>query len=278
MESKTNYTIVGIAVVLLLFGFITAALWLSEGFDRKSYHDYVVYMEEAVTGLSEGSLVKYNGVKVGLVSSVTLSENPQLVKLMLEIEDGTPITVSTVANLIPQGITGTTILGLSVTSSDLTPLKAKPGEPYPVIPYKPSFLSTIEIAVNELSKNMKVFLSKENADNFKNILKNFQQVSNIVATNDQALNDTLRELPKLTAELRISVHEVAAASKEVSHTMTAGADVFNEILQLTLPPTVALLHQLSGVTGNFTELSAELQRNPTMLLWGSSPLKKGPGE
>ncbi len=278
MESKTNYTIVGIAVVLLLFGFITAALWLSEGFDRKSYHDYVVYMEEAVTGLSEGSLVKYNGVKVGLVSSVTLSENPQLVKLMLEIEDGTPITVSTVANLIPQGITGTTILGLSVTSSDLTPLKAKPGEPYPVIPYKPSFLSTIEIAVNELSKNMKVFLSKENADNFKNILRNFQEVSKIVATNDQALSDALQELPKLTAELRSSVREVAVASKQFGNTMTSGEEVFNNILQLTLPPTVALLHQLSGATGNFTELSAELQRNPTMLLWGGTPLKKGPGE
>jgi phospholipid/cholesterol/gamma-HCH transport system substrate-binding protein len=145
LESKANYTIVGIAVVLLLFGLITAALWLSEGFDRKTYHDYLVYMEEPVTGLSEGSLIKYNGVKVGLVSSIMLDTNPQWVKLRLQIEDGTPITVSTVANLIPQGITGTTVLGLSVTSSDLTPLKALPGQPYPIIPYHPSIFNKLEM-------------------------------------------------------------------------------------------------------------------------------------
>ena len=117
MESKTNYTAVGIAVVLMLFGLISVALWLSEGFNRKTYHNYLVFMQEAVSGLSEGSLVKYNGVKVGLVKSIILDKNPRLVELILEIEEGTPITVDTVANLIAQGITGTTYLGLSVTSA-----------------------------------------------------------------------------------------------------------------------------------------------------------------
>lgn len=271
MESKTNYTIVGIAVVLLLFSFIATALWLSEGFNHKTYHDYVVYMEEPVSGLSEGSLVKYNGVKVGVVDSISLSENPQWVKLLLKIEDDVPVTVSTVANLIPQGITGVTILGLSVTSSDLTPLKAKPGEPYPVIPYRPSLFNQIETTINELNKNLKEFISPENSENFKLILDNFQQVSKIMAINDKALNKTLQELPKLTTELR-------TASKQFGDTMTIGEDVLNNVLQSTLPSIVTLLHQLQDMTSNMTQLSDDLKRHPSMLIWGKPPIKKGPGE
>jgi len=271
LESKANYTIVGIAVVLLLFGLITAALWLSEGFDRKTYHDYLVYMEEPVTGLSEGSLIKYNGVKVGLVSSIMLDTNPQWVKLRLQIEDGTPITVSTVANLIPQGITGTTVLGLSVTSSDLTPLKALPGQPYPIIPYHPSIFNKLETAVNELTDDLKMFMTKENADNFKNTLNNLQQFTKMVAVNDKAMNDTLKLMPKLTAELRTSVNRF-------SDTMATGENVLNGVLQLMLPSTVSLLHQWNGVTENVTQLSDELKRNPSILIWGGSPPRKGPGE
>ena len=271
MESKANYTIVGIAVVLLLFGLITAALWLSEGFDRKTYHDYMVYMEEPVSGLSEGSLIKYNGVKVGLVSSIMLDANPQWVKLRLQIEDGTPITVSTVANLIPQGITGTTILGLSVTSSDLTPLKALPGQPYPIIPYSPSILNKLETAVNELTSNLKMFMTKENADNLKNTLNNLQQFTKMVAVNDKAMNDTLKLLPKLTAELRRSVNRF-------SDTMATGENVLNGVLQFMLPSTLSLLHHWDGVTENVTQLSDELKRNPSILIWGGSPPRKGPGE
>ncbi|MFW2561426.1 MCE family protein, partial [Legionella sp. S2E2] len=33
MEAKTNYTIVGLAVLILLGGLIEAGLWLSVGFD-----------------------------------------------------------------------------------------------------------------------------------------------------------------------------------------------------------------------------------------------------
>ena len=44
-------------------------------------------------------------------------------ELILSIEEGTPITTSTSATLISQGITGVTYVGLSAGSADLTPFK-----------------------------------------------------------------------------------------------------------------------------------------------------------
>lgn len=278
MESKTNYTIVGVAVVLLLFGLIITGLWLSEGFDRKSYRYYTVYMEEAVSGLGDDALVKYNGVKVGEVSDITLDKNPQLVKLILKIEEDTPITASTVAYLIPQGITGTTYLGLTVTSDDLTPLIPTPGEPYPVIPYRPSLLSQVEKAVTDFSKTMNNFLSKENADNFNRILFNFQQISKVIAVNDQALQETLQQMPKLTEDLRKSMVLFGEASKQLSTTMTSGEYVFNYISQQTIPPVSSMLRRMDVIAGNFEHISADLRRNPSSLIRRLPPPKKGPGE
>lgn len=217
MESKTNYTIVGLTVVSLLFGLLIAALWLSEGFNRKTYQYYTVYMQEAVSGLNQESLVKYNGVKVGVVHEIKLSKaNPQLVRLTLKVEDTTPVTTSTYASLIPQGITGTTYLGLSADSSDPTPIKAEAGEPYPVIPYKPSFLTQIEKTVTTLSVSLKAFLSDENAHNFKLTLKNLQRISAILAVNDESLGDTLKQLPKITEDLRRSINYFSEMSHDVS--------------------------------------------------------------
>lgn len=285
MESKTNYTIVGISVVLLLIGLLLTALWLSEGFDRKTYHKYLVYMQESVSGLSEGSLVKYNGVKVGVVKVIALDANPSVVQLILEIEDGTPITTSTVATLIAQGITGTTYLGLSGMSSDTTPLRAKSGELYPVISYKPSLLFNLEKILSDFGKTIKSFMSKENAENFKNILDNLQHISKLLAVNDQALQNTLEQMPKLTSEMRASIarfgdmsHDMSNASKQLSKTMVTGKDALDLIAQQAVPPTISLLHRLDVIAGNLEQLSSELRRNPSMLIRGASPHKKGPGE
>ncbi|PJD93205.1 MAG: ABC transporter substrate-binding protein [Legionella sp.] len=286
MESKTNYTIVGISVVLMLFGLLVAALWLSEGFERKTYHYYTVYMQEPVSGLSEESLVKFNGVKIGTVYKITLNHaNPQLVQLTLKIEEDAPITVSTEATLIAQGITGTTYLGLSASSATRVPLKVSPGQRYPVIPYKPSFLNQMENTVKDLSVSMKEFMSPENANNFKLALKNLQRVSSILATNDQSLHDTLQQMPKVTEELRRSItyfsemsHDVSTAGKQLSITMQSGKDAIDVISQQALPPAISLLHRLDVIAANIEQLSVELRKNPSIVIRGTTPPKKGPGE
>jgi len=84
LESKANYTVVGIAVLLLTAALLSTALWLSVGFDQKKYTIYAVYLNEAASGLSHDSVVRYNGVKVGYVKSIDLNvSDPQQVILLL---------------------------------------------------------------------------------------------------------------------------------------------------------------------------------------------------
>ncbi len=155
MEAKTNYTLVGIIVLILIAGLISAALWMSVGFNQKNYSNYTVYLSEAASGLSEESPVKYNGVQVGFVKQIQLNKNdPRQVEIILSIEDGTPITTSTTATLISQGITGVTYVGLSAASANLTPIQKMPGEPYPVIPAKPSLLNQLDAILKEVAESV----------------------------------------------------------------------------------------------------------------------------
>ncbi len=286
MESKTNYTMVGLTVLILTAGLITAGLWLSIGFDRKVYNLYTVYMSESVSGLSEESPVRYNGVKVGMVRQVKLSRSdPQQVKIIIKVEQGTPITTSTRATLITQGITGTTYLGLSPESPTFLPLQKTPGEPYPVIPSKPSFFNQLEKNINEVSQAFKRVLSNENAQNLSRSLANLQRISGVIAQNNKNINRTLNDLPKVVGELKAGIHQftimtrdMSAAGKQTTATMQAGKTSMDKLSQQTIPPAILLLRRLDLIAANLEKVTAQMRQNPAVIIRGNTPPKPGPGE
>ena len=286
MESKTNYTIVGLAVLILVAGLFSATIWLSTGFDTKKYDIYTVYVGEAVSGLSDDSVVKYNGVKVGLVNTIELNQfDPQQVKIQIKIEEGTPITVSTHATLINQGITGTVYLGLSASSPSPFPLQKTPGEPYPVIPYQPSFLSQLEKNINEVSVGVKRIFDKKNARALRKTLANLESITEAIAQNNDMLHKSLHDLPELISDFKISVNKFGAmaghmsiAGKQVTTTMKAGKYTIDKISQQTIPPMVVLLHRLDLVAANLEKISAQVRQNPAVVIRGNAPPKPGPGE
>lgn len=307
MESKTNYTIVGIIVLVLTAGLISAGLWLSVGFNQKSYTTYKVYIRESAAGLSEESPVKFNGVQVGFVKKIRLNKNdPRQVEILLSIEDGTPITTSTSATLISQGITGVTYVGLSAGSSDLTLLQKLPDEPYPVIPSKPSLFNQLDTILKEVSENVnKVstqtghIFNEQNALYIKNSLANIERVTAVMAKNSDDIDRSVKsadiflknmakvskDFPGILKELKIGVNKfsdladnMSDAGMNVSKTMVAGKNTIDKISQQTLPPAITLLRRLNAISANLEKVSNEMRQNPSVVIRGTKPPKPGPGE
>lgn len=272
MESKTNYTIVGLFVLLLTTGLIVSSIWLSVGFDKKKYDIYAVYLREAASGLSIDAPVKFNGVKVGYVKSIQLNEaDPRQVILLLDIVHETPITKSTSATLISQGITGNTYIGLSASSPDLAPLQANPGEPYPVIPAKPSLFNQLDNALKGVSENInavtieiKRVFDKENADNMKQTLKNLRLLSETLEQDRFQIHDIISNLNKTTSSLPTLTNQLAVGATSLS--------------QETLPSANKLLKHLNRLTSNLEAASRTVKSNPSVLIRGTTPSKPGPGE
>ncbi|HAT8316977.1 TPA: MCE family protein [Legionella pneumophila] len=307
MESKTNYTIVGLIVLILTAGLLSAGLWLSVGFNQKEYTSYTVYLKESVSGLSVESPVKFNGVQVGYVKEIKLNKNdPRQVELLLNIEKSTPITTSTSATLISQGITGVTYVGLSAGSSELTPLRKMPGEPYPVIPSKPSLLNQLDAVLKEVAENVgavsekaQLIFNEENADNVRKSLANIERITEIIAdkgqTIDSSLNNlevfvanmakTSKQFPQLIKDLKTGISKfksladnMSAAGKDVSKTMIAGKNTIDQISQQAIPPAVILLRRLNAISANLEKVSNEMRQNPSVIIRGTKTPKLGPGE
>jgi len=307
LESKTNYTIVGLVVLLLLAALLSAGLWLSVGFNQKEYTNYTVYLSESVAGLSEQSPVKFNGVQVGFVKKIQLNTNdPRQVELTLSVEKDIPITTSTTATLISQGITGVANIGLAASSSELTPIKRMEGEPYPVIPARPSLFNQIDSIIKDVSENVnklsvqtqKIF-NQQNAQYIQETLANIDEVTSVLSKNSKNLQDSIHnmdvflanlakisnEFPGTVTDFRQGVKKfnslanyMSTASQDVSKAMMSGKNTFEQLSQQTVPSITTLLQRLNTISANLEQVSNEMRQNPSVVVRGTAPPKKGPGE
>lgn len=271
METRFSYTIVGIFVVGLSIAMVFIILWLTVGFQHKSYRTYLVYVTESVASLAEDANVRYNGVKVGYISSIRLNlKDPEQVILTLQIESEIPITENTRAVLMEQGITGVGYLGLK-GGADAPLLKTQPGQPYPIIKNAPSFNVRLDTTITQLSNNINkvsdsinAILNKENQHNLQQILNNINQFSQMLSKNKQNFANMLENL--------------SAGGKGISHLSETGNMLLQEFSGQVMPELYDVLENFNTFTMHFDELTKDVKRDPSIVLYGKSPRAKGPGE
>src|SRR5262245_4882359 len=143
---------------------IAAILWLTTGGPPKDYDFYLVYVTESVSGLNLDAPVKYKGVNRGRVREIELDpNNPERVRLLLVVQQGTPINSETKATLEYQGLTGIASINLVGGRKDAPPLTVPEGEKYPVIPNKPSLFARFDEIISGLLASLSETSNRVNA-------------------------------------------------------------------------------------------------------------------
>ena len=102
MDREANY-VAGGAFVLLMLGLAAGfVLWYSDTADGESQKRYEIYFTGSVSGLSEGSTVRYLGVVVGRVARIGIApRDAGRVRVVADIGESPPVTADTVARLTP---------------------------------------------------------------------------------------------------------------------------------------------------------------------------------
>ncbi len=119
METKANHVLIGaftlvVAVLGLLF-----AMWAAKAISDRHWDEYEIVFTEAVTGLSRGGVVQYNGIGVGEVHELFLDrEDPSRVIAHVRVAANTPVKTDTVARLAFVGITGIVQIQLTGGSAE----------------------------------------------------------------------------------------------------------------------------------------------------------------
>lgn len=300
METKVNYILVGLFTLALGAALVAGILWLSAGGQyRKVYDTYYAYMNESVSGLNLNAPVKYRGVEVGRVREIALDpSNIERVRLVLDIERGTPVKEDTVAVLRVQGLTGIAFVELSGGSHASLPLQRRGTERYPVIRTGPSLLTRLDNTITALlasltrtSDSLNALLDEDNRRALKKSIANLETVSRTLAGRSAAIDAgmagaarTLENTARATSELQGLVDRAQRAAEavermanEASRTARETSRVVGEVPD-ALDDMQTLAEDLRGLAASLRRVADQVERDPSVLLYGRRPPAPGPGE
>ena len=150
METRANYALIGFFTLTVMAAAVAFVMWFSGADKRGTRVVYKVVFTTSVSGLSRGSQVLFNGLKVGEVTRIDLMDNPGQVYAMIELDRRTPVKVDTRARLEYQGLTGVASIALSGGTAESQTLQAD-AEEFPIILADRSEFQNILETVQRLS-------------------------------------------------------------------------------------------------------------------------------
>jgi len=210
METRAHHVLIGaftIGVFLLALGFV---LWMSRTGADRTYNDYEIVFTEAVTGLSVGGLVQYNGIKVGEVAALRLApDDPRKVIARVRLDASAPVREDTRAKLGLQGVTGLAFIQLSGGAPGSPPLLPTREHPIPQIPSEESALSKllasgsdVVTSVNDILLRMSEILSEDNVNHIGKTLQNIDQLTATLADQRNDIGTAAHQLAEATAQMK----------------------------------------------------------------------------
>lgn len=163
METRANYVMVGSFVLILVLGLLGFVVWLAKFQVDTEVKRFDIFFRGSVTGLAEGSPVRYSGVRVGEVAFIGLDhDDPNRVRALIEVDAQTPIKTDTYATLNLAGLTGGLYILLSGGSREAPLLEPSEDQKRPIIPSRSSDLESVISSAPELLDGAILLLNRAN--------------------------------------------------------------------------------------------------------------------
>jgi phospholipid/cholesterol/gamma-HCH transport system substrate-binding protein len=273
METRANYVLIGLFSILSVVAAAIFTLWIANSGLNKQVSPYDVVFEGPVRGLEVGGEVRFNGIKVGEVTDLSLSqENPKDVIARISVQSNTPISVTSIAELEPAGLTGTAYVQISAGQEGSARLLGRLGQGPPKISSRrgqldrlfgesEDVISTTLTAVTNVNK----LLSEENMRNFSSTLANIERLTAQLGGQSSALTafrDASVEATLLSRTTRVSVERLT--NQTVSTAATYDALGKNLLVQ-----TQGLATESQALLASSNLLVAGLQEDANSLSGGA---------
>lgn len=303
METRANYVMIGVFTLAAIAFMLLFGLWAAKYTSEKDWRYYDVIFDEAVTGLTEGGSVQYNGIGVGTVAQLSLApDDPRKVIARVKLRATTPVKVDTHAKLSFTGLTGTAFIQLT-GGSPKAPMLTAPGDAVPVIETEASALQNIAETANKLVARLDKVLSDENIDNIAKTLENLESATGAISdqrtdlsalitnarisseklastldTTNDAVNDIDRELvqklPQLIAKLDSTLDRLDSAAGNADALLSENRGAINNFTQDGLGQLGPTLDELRALVRDLRKISARFEDNPAGYVLGRQKPKE----
>ncbi|OFW71131.1 MAG: hypothetical protein A2W02_03895 [Alphaproteobacteria bacterium RBG_16_64_48] len=225
METKANYLMIGGFVLGVLVLAFISVFWMSN-FAGGGKNYYIVF-ESTVAGLTTGSSVGFNGIRVGEVQSFALdAQDARKVQVLISVRDDTPVRENSHATIQSMGLTGGSGVQITPGTPESPFLVATAENPIPVIQADPGSGQGVFEAGSAALNNANVFISKLNA---------------LLDQNEKAINTTMTNVEQFTTMLAEKKEDIGQAITDVKD----GAESFKS---LSSKLEVSLGNNMDGLT------------------------------
>src|SRR6185437_4004703 len=297
METRAHYVAVGAFVLTMVFLAFVGVLYFSAVAPTTSFAHYDIFFKGAVTGLSKGAVVDYNGIPVGKVSDVQIDPNDvEQIRVTVEIDNKVVIKTDAKASVEANLLSGVAYILITKGTKEAATLTAKPGERYPVIAPRRSALANVYARgpellekLNDVADALNAMLNDKNRARIGDILTNMDKLTADLATHDKDLTELLGnantafgQLGKLIGHIdesyvaRDGIKDRVAkllgdaddASRDVRLTLRDIRGTVQQINTRTITEANDLLHDARQLMSGLARLAGELERDPSKLLFG----------
>ena len=295
---------VGLFVTVSFLLLAGSLLWLAGSRFLQPVDTYSILFVESVSGLLPGAAVEYQGVTVGKVETIGLTQDtPPRARVTVALQPGTPIRQDTTAHLIGSFVTGIRYIELAGGSSAAPVL-----EPGAVIPVQRGGLEEFRDRAGAISERLldtltrieQGVLSEQNLTAVTNFLRNMSLLAEDLRTSldEVSTPDTRQALRTMVDNLAQAAAGIKSATDaintirgdlyndgrtmmvQIRQTAAVTAKLANEVRQLTqhVDDVVVenrhelkqLLANLSNTSHELRELSESLREDPSAIVWGTT--------
>ncbi len=220
MASRASKFLIGLFVITGSMIAVIIIIWVGAADFFMSGNTYVTYFDESVQGLQADSAVKYRGVEVGKVKSISVAPDYRLIEVVMKVDLTEDLQSHTEAQLRTAGITGIVFIELDQvrpgekSSSPVITFNTK----HPVIPSRRSEISRFLADTNEIMKNIKAIDFGGLSDQLKNTTKAVEtflagrNTGNIMAN----LESTTANIDKSMENLRVTMENLQSFSESIN--------------------------------------------------------------
>jgi phospholipid/cholesterol/gamma-HCH transport system substrate-binding protein len=268
METKANYVLIGAFVLLAAGALALFTLWIAGNPFSRSYKDYDVIFSGPVNGLSEGGEVRFNGIKVGEVTTLRLDRvDPNRVIAHIRVEGQTPVRTDSVAQLNFQGITGVTFIQI-LAGDPATPLLDSVNGETPQIPSSRTLVDELFSGGQDLLsvsgdtiRKVNEALSEENILHLTSTLASLDTALAKIAREDGIIDEATRAMVNInTAAVALesaarSFDQAAASVTKDVATLSADASTVMRKLDPVLDDAQVAME---GVRETVTTINSEI--------------------
>lgn len=280
METNANYVAVGAFVLACVIGLVVTILWLAGVQYSQEYAYYQAFFKGPVTGLGKGTITRYNGIEVGRITTLEFDpSDPQRVIVTMQVQPNLNIRDDSVASIESQGLTGGSYVEISGGTASAPLLVAHGDQPYPVIKTKQSTFAQLEQSAPEVVAKLDIAASRINDllnDNNRraiaHVLANLDETTEVIARRSADIDATIANANKTMANLDQASRDIRPTLDHVDLTVEKYGKVADDADAFINGDGLAQLSDLIGearrLVGSLDQLSDQLNRQPTKLLFG----------